>query len=118
MSSLPLRSGEKMVTPSISDAVPLQAPPEDATADFSQPQSPSHEVDSLPVAESSDDVVVDVSEIPSDDEFDHERNSGEDRDQDHGENLVETDVAAVPIDQLKQKIIRQVSDLQFPNWRN
>ncbi|KAG7532493.1 Winged helix DNA-binding domain superfamily [Arabidopsis thaliana x Arabidopsis arenosa] len=112
MSSLPLRSGEKMVTPSISDAVPLQAPAEDATADFSQPQSPSHEVVSLPVAESSSDDVVVVSEIPSlspsDDDFDHERNSGEDRDQDHGDNLVETDVVVVPVDELKQKIIRQV----------
>ncbi|CAL9241661.1 unnamed protein product [Arabidopsis halleri] len=116
MSSLPLRSGEKMATPSISDAVPLQAP-EDATADFSQPQSPSLEVDSLPVAESSSDDVVVVSEIPSlspsDDDFYHERNSGEDRDQDHGENLVETDVAAVPIDVLKQKIIRQAMLFYF-----
>ncbi|KAG7611966.1 RNA recognition motif domain [Arabidopsis suecica] len=112
MSSLPLRSGEKMESPSISDAVPLHAP-EDATADFSQPQSPLHEVDSFPVTESSDDVVVNVSEIPnlspSDDVFDHERNSGEDRDQDHGENLAETNVVVVvPIDELKKKIIRQV----------
>ncbi|AED95359.1 RNA-binding protein [Arabidopsis thaliana] len=111
MSSLPLRSGEKMESPSISDAVPLHAP-EDATADFSQPQSPLHEVDSFPVTESSDDVVVNVSEIPnlspSDDDFDHERNSGEDRDQDHGENPVETDGVVVPIDELNQKIIRQV----------
>ncbi|KFK43639.1 hypothetical protein AALP_AA1G152700 [Arabis alpina] len=74
------------------------------TADISQPQPPLHEVDSLPVAGSSDGVVV--SEIHSDDDFvDHERNSGEDRDQDQdqGENLV-----VVPIDELKQKIIRQV----------
>ncbi|BAB11080.1 unnamed protein product [Arabidopsis thaliana] len=100
-----------MESPSISDAVPLHAP-EDATADFSQPQSPLHEVDSFPVTESSDDVVVNVSEIPnlspSDDDFDHERNSGEDRDQDHGENPVETDGVVVPIDELNQKIIRQV----------
>lgn len=101
-----------MESPSISDAVPLHAP-EDATADFSQPQSPLHEVDSFPVTESSDDVVVNVSEIPnlspSDDVFDHERNSGEDRDQDHGENLAETNVVVVvPIDELKKKIIRQV----------
>ncbi|XP_010481476.1 PREDICTED: la-related protein 6A-like isoform X2 [Camelina sativa] len=112
MSSLPLRSAGNMETPSIPAAVPLQAP-EDATAVVSQSQSSSHEVDSLPVTGSSDDVVP--SEIPclspSDDDFDHERNSAEDRDQDHGEgdNLVETDVAVVvSIDELKKKIIRQV----------
>ncbi|XP_010496015.1 PREDICTED: la-related protein 6A-like isoform X2 [Camelina sativa] len=112
MSSLPLRSAGNMETPSIPAAVPLQAP-EDATAVVSQSQSSSHEVDSLPVTGSSDDVVP--SEIPflslSDDDYDHERNSGEDRDQDHGEgdNLVETDVAVVvSIDELKKKIIRQV----------
>ncbi|CAF1734242.1 unnamed protein product [Brassica napus] len=71
-----------------------------STADVSRP--PSHEVDSLRVAGSSDDVVV-VSEIPcltpSDDDFDH----GED----HGDNDVV--VVVVPKDdELKQKIIRQV----------
>ncbi|VVB08138.1 unnamed protein product [Arabis nemorensis] len=95
-------------TPSVA-AVNLQAA-EDAigsTADIFQPQSQT-QVDSLPVAGSSDDVVV--SEIPSDDDFDHERrNSSEDhRDQDQVENLGETDVVVVPIDELKQKIIRQV----------
>ncbi|EOA12523.1 hypothetical protein CARUB_v10026475mg [Capsella rubella] len=108
MSSLPLRSDGNMESPSISAAVPLQAP-EDPTPVVSQPQSsqsPTREVDSLPVTGSSDDVAA--SEIPSlspsDDDFD-----AEDRDQDHGDNPVETDVAVVvPIDELKQKIIRQV----------
>uniref|UniRef100_A0A1J3IMF8 La-related protein 6A n=1 Tax=Noccaea caerulescens TaxID=107243 RepID=A0A1J3IMF8_NOCCA len=91
-----------------------------STADTSLP--PSHEVDSLPLlAGSSEDVVV--SELPfltpSDDDFDHERISGEDRDQeDHGDNPVETDVV-VPNDELKQKIIRQVeyyfSDENLPS---
>ncbi|WZZ02206.1 hypothetical protein YC2023_074534 [Brassica napus] len=88
-----------METPSISTVNPQAV--EDAigsTADSSkpQPQPPSHEVDSSPVAVSSDGVVV-VSETPSDDGLDHERNIGEDRD-----HPVETD------DELKQKIIRQV----------
>uniref|UniRef100_A0A1J3FSZ6 La-related protein 6A n=1 Tax=Noccaea caerulescens TaxID=107243 RepID=A0A1J3FSZ6_NOCCA len=91
-----------------------------STADISLP--PSHEVDSLPLlAGSSEDVVV--SELPfltpSDDDFDHERISGEDRDQeDHGDNPVEADVV-VPNDELKQKIIRQVeyyfSDENLPS---
>ncbi|XP_048637364.1 la-related protein 6A isoform X1 [Brassica napus] len=89
-----------METPSISTVKPEAV--EDAissTADISkpQPQPPSHEVDSSPVAVSSDGGVVVVSEIPSDDGLDHERNIGEDRD-----HPVETD------DELKQKIIRQV----------
>ncbi|RID60477.1 hypothetical protein BRARA_F03630 [Brassica rapa] len=89
-----------METPSISTVNPQAV--EDAigsTADSSkpQPQPPSHEVDSSPVAVSSDGGVVVVSEIPSDDGLDHERNIGEDRD-----HPVETD------DELKQKIIRQV----------
>ncbi|KAG5395178.1 hypothetical protein IGI04_025141 [Brassica rapa subsp. trilocularis] len=73
-----------------------------STADISkpQPQPPSHEVDSSPVAVSSDGGVVVVSEIPSDDGLDHERNIGEDRD-----HPVETD------DELKQKIIRQARSL-------
>jgi La-related protein 7 len=100
--------------PSVAAAVKLPAA-EDAigsTAAISlPPQPPAHKVDSLPlVAGSSEDVVV--SELPfltpSDDDFDHERVSGEDRDQeDHGDNPVETDVV-VPNDELKQKIIRQV----------
>ncbi|XP_009101529.1 la-related protein 6A [Brassica rapa] len=89
-----------METPSISTVNPQAV--EDmisSTADISkpQPQPPSHEVDSSPVAVSSDGGVVVVSEIPSDDGLDHERNIGEDRD-----HPVETD------DELKQKIIRQV----------
>ncbi|KAL1193733.1 La-related protein 6A [Cardamine amara subsp. amara] len=102
-----------MDTPSVVAAVTLQAP-ENATAEnFKPPQPPSHEVNSLPVTGSSDDVVV-LSEIPSqslspsDDDFDHERISGEDRDHDHGDNPIETDVVAVPVDELKKKIIRQV----------
>ncbi|CDY68074.1 BnaCnng57490D [Brassica napus] len=80
-----------METPSISTVKPQAV--EDAigsTADISQPQPqpPSHEVDSSPVAVSSDGVVV-VSEIPSDDDLDHERNVGEDRDHDHGDHPVE-----------------------------
>ncbi|CAG7873146.1 unnamed protein product [Brassica rapa] len=91
-----------METPSISTVNPQAV--EDAigsTADSSkpQPQPPSHEVDSSPVAVSSDGVVV-VSETPSDDGLDHERNIGEDRD-----HPVETD------DELKQKIIRQARSL-------
>ncbi|CAF1993512.1 unnamed protein product [Brassica napus] len=98
-----------METPSISTVKPQAV--EDAigsTADISQPQPqpPSHEVDSSPVAVSSDGVVV-VSEIPSDDDLDHERNVGEDRDHDHGDHPVETEVAVVSNDELKQKIIRQ-----------
>ncbi|KAH0924195.1 hypothetical protein HID58_024213 [Brassica napus] len=92
-----------METPSISTVKPEAV--EDAissTADISkpQPQPPSHEVDSSPVAVSSDGGVVVVSEIPSDDGLDHERNIGEDRD-----HPVETD------DELKQKIIRQARSL-------
>uniref|UniRef100_M4E8C1 HTH La-type RNA-binding domain-containing protein n=1 Tax=Brassica campestris TaxID=3711 RepID=M4E8C1_BRACM len=72
-----------METPSISTVNPQAV--EDmisSTADISkpQPQPPSHEVDSSPVAVSSDGGVVVVSEIPSDDGLDHERNIGEDRD--------------------------------------
>ncbi|KAF8118583.1 hypothetical protein N665_0004s0064 [Sinapis alba] len=70
-----------------------------STADISQPEAPLHELDSSPVAVSSGDVVVSEN-----DDLDHERNSGEDRDHDHGE----TDVGVVPDDELKQKIIRQV----------
>ncbi|KAH0858108.1 hypothetical protein HID58_086369, partial [Brassica napus] len=84
-SSLPLRSGNMESTEAPSVAVVKSQVVEDAigsTADVSRP--PSHEVDSLRVAGSSDDVVV-VSEIPcltpSDDDFDH----GED----HGDNDVE-----------------------------
>ena len=92
-----------METPSISTVKPEAV--EDAissTADISkpQPQPPSHEVDSSLVAVSSDGGVVVVSEIPSDDGLDHERNIGEDRD-----HPVETD------DELKQKIIRQARSL-------
>ncbi|CAN7026994.1 unnamed protein product [Brassica rapa subsp. trilocularis] len=92
-----------METPSISTVNPQAV--EDmisSTADISkpQPQPPSHEVDSSPVAVSSDGGVVVVSEIPSDDGLDHERNIGEDRD-----HPVETD------DELKQKIIRQARSL-------
>ncbi|CAN8245909.1 unnamed protein product [Cochlearia groenlandica] len=72
-----------------------------STAEIPQPpeqQSPSREVDSVPVSGSSDDA-----------EFDQERNIGEDRDQDRGDDVVEIDVVvAVPVDEMKQKIIRQV----------
>ncbi|CAH8358967.1 unnamed protein product [Eruca vesicaria subsp. sativa] len=75
-----------------------------STADTSQPQPTLHEVESSPVAVSPDDVVV-----FSDDDLDHERNIGEDHD--HDDNKVETDVAVVSNDELKQKIIRQASGL-------
>ncbi|KAG2302193.1 hypothetical protein Bca4012_060512 [Brassica carinata] len=104
---------ETVETPSVAAAAVKSEAAEDAigsAADISQPQPPSDEVDSLPAAESSDDVVV-LSEVtcltPSDDDFDH----GED----HGE----TDVVVVPNDELKKKIIRQVeyyfSDDNLPN---
>lgn len=88
-----------------------------STADIPQPpQPPSHEVDSVPLlAGSSGDVVVSESPFltPPDDDFDQERISGEDRDQeDHGDSPVETDVV-VPHDELKQKIIRQASDFAY-----
>lgn len=102
-----------METPSVSTAKPQAV--EDAvasTADISQsqpqpqPQPLSHELDASPVAGSSDVVVV------SDDDFDHERNMGEDRDHDHGDNPIDTDGSVVPDDdELKQKIIRQVRRL-------
>ncbi|KAF8092956.1 hypothetical protein N665_0395s0019 [Sinapis alba] len=94
---------ETVETPSVAAVVKSEAAEDTigSTADISQPQPPSREVDSLPVAGSSDDVVV--SEIPcltpSDDDFDH----GED----HGDHPVETDVV-VSNDELKKKIIRQV----------
>lgn len=102
--TLPLLSGimETVETPSVAAVVKSEAAEDTigSTADISQPQPPSREVDSLPVAGSSDDVVV--SEIPcltpSDDDFDH----GED----HGDHPVETDVV-VSNDELKKKIIRQ-----------
>ena len=103
-----------METPSISTVIKPQAGEDaiESTADVSQPQPqpPLRELDSSqPVATvSSDDVVV-VSEIHSDDDLDQERNSGEVRDHDHGEDPIETDVVAVVSDdELKQKIIRQV----------
>lgn len=103
-----LFSPVKMETPSIA-AVTLQAPENEAAViPQPQPHPPSLEVDSSPVDGSLNDVVA--SEIPSDDDIDHEPNcGGEDRDQDHGDNLVETDIVVVPIDELKPKIIRQAS---------
>ncbi|KAL0889291.1 hypothetical protein Bca101_013274 [Brassica carinata] len=99
-----------METPSISTTTTVKPQAvEDAIGSTEpQPQPPSHELDSSPVAVSSEDVVV--SEQPSDDDLDHERNIGEDRDHDHGgDNPIETEgVAVVPVDELKQKIIRQV----------
>ncbi|XP_013593562.1 PREDICTED: la-related protein 6A-like [Brassica oleracea var. oleracea] len=94
-----------METPSMSTVKPQAV--EDAICPTADVSPPSHEVDSSPVAVSSDGVVV-VSEIPSDDDLDHERNVGEDRDHDHGDHPVETEVAVVSNDELKQKIIRQV----------
>lgn len=83
---------------------------EDAICPTADVSPPSHEVDSSPVSVSSDGVVV-VSEIPSDDDLDLEGNVGEDRDHDHGDHPVETEVAVVSNDELKQKIIRQARGL-------
>ncbi|KAL0657473.1 hypothetical protein Bca4012_078058 [Brassica carinata] len=94
-----------METPSMSTVKPQAV--EDAICPTADVSPPSHEVDSSPVAVSSDGVVV-VSEIPSDDDLDLEGNVGEDRDHDHGDHPVETEVAVVSNDELKQKIIRQV----------
>ncbi|XP_024011025.1 la-related protein 6A [Eutrema salsugineum] len=103
-----------MVETSSVAAVKLQSAEDaiDSTADITQPpksQPPSREVDSLPVSGSFEDVVgSDLPCLPpSDDDFDHGRNSGEDLDHDHGDNPVETDVV-VNNDELKKKIIRQV----------
>ncbi|CAN6909828.1 unnamed protein product [Brassica oleracea] len=94
-----------METPSMSTVKPQAV--EDAICPTADVSPPSHEVDSSPVSVSSDGVVV-VSEIPSDDDLDLEGNVGEDRDHDHGDHPVETEVAVVSNDDFQSMLLLQV----------
>ncbi|XP_010559250.1 PREDICTED: la-related protein 6A isoform X2 [Tarenaya hassleriana] len=78
-----------------------------SSVDLSSMPPPSSGVDSPPIFGSPEEtVVVDLPQFsPSDDDLEHERNGGEDHNQDQGDQSV---AAGVLTDDLKRKIIRQV----------